>query len=203
MKNNKVERKSGKSTLSIMIIISLSYLVLGLIMIIVPDKVGNFLCYSLGSAVTVYGLFNIISFFINKNDEQPNLYFELIIGIISTAFGIFTLITPETIQQIIVAIIGIVIIIDCLMEIKHSIQLKALEMNRWWIFTAISTAIIILSLFMIFNKEFFGELLFTILGIILVYEGISGFVILGFIGHFAKKVTSNRRMIEAEATDID
>ena len=81
--NKKTTKKKNifnkeKSAASTAIIASLAYLVLGFIMMLFPKSISDVLCYTLGIVLTVYGLFNIISFFINK---EFGLYFELIIGV--------------------------------------------------------------------------------------------------------------------------
>ncbi len=187
-----------RNTASFVIISSLAYLVLGFIMIIFPTKISSVLCYTLGIVLTIYGLFNIISFFVNK---EAKMYLELIVGIIATAFGIFTLFSPKIIVDIIFVAIGIVIILDSLMDIKHSFQLKALGMKRWWICLIVSVAIILLGLSTIFFPTFFGNFLIILLGIIMIYEGISGLSITGLISHYAKNFGNDKKMIEAEATD--
>lgn len=187
-----------KSAASTAIIASLAYLILGFIMMLFPSSISNVLCYTLGIVLTVYGLFNIISFFINK---EFGLYFELIVGVVATAFGIFTLFSPSIIVNIIFVTIGIIIIIDSLMDIKHSFQLKALGMKYWWICTAVSVSVIILGLCTIFFPSFFGDFLIFLLGIIMVYEGISGLSIVGLFSHYSKKRKSGK-MIDADATDI-
>lgn len=187
-----------KSAASTAIIASLAYLVLGFIMMLFPKSISDVLCYTLGIVLTVYGLFNIISFFINK---ELGLYFELIVGVIATAFGIFTLFTPSIIVNIIFVTIGIIIIIDSLMDIKHSFQLKALGMKHWWICTAVSVSVIILGLCTIFFPGFFGDFLIFLLGIIMIYEGISGLSIIGLFSHYSKNRKDNK-MIDVDATDV-
>lgn len=187
-----------KSAASTAIIASLAYLVLGFIMMLFPKLTSNVLCYTLGIVLTVYGLFNIISFFVNK---ELSLYLELIVGVIATAFGIFTLFTPSIIVNIIFVTIGIIIIIDSLMDIKHSFQLKALGMKHWWICTAVSVSVIILGLCTIFFPGFFGDFLIFLLGIIMVYEGISGLSIIGLFSHYSKSRKDNK-MIDVDATDV-
>ncbi len=199
--SNEKKRSSehkDRNTASFVIISSLAYLVLGFIMIIFPTKISSVLCYTLGIVLTIYGLFNIISFFVNK---EAKMYLELIVGIIATAFGIFTLFSPKIIVDIIFVAIGIVIILDSLMDIKHSFQLKALGMKRWWICLIVSVAIILLGLSTIFFPTFFGNFLIILLGIIMIYEGISGLSITGLISHYAKNFGNDKKMIEAEATD--
>ncbi|MGN1432302.1 MAG: HdeD family acid-resistance protein [Ruminococcus sp.] len=187
-----------KSAASTAIIASLAYMVLGFIMMLFPESIRDVLCYTLGIVLTVYGLFNIISFFINK---EFGLYFELIVGVLATAFGIFTLFSPSIIVNIIFVTIGIIIIIDSLMDIKHSFQLKALGMKYWWICTAVSVSVIILGLCTIFFPSFFGEFLIFLLGIIMIYEGISGLSIIGLFSHYSKKRKDNK-MIDVDATDV-
>ena len=196
---NKENKKSMNGT-NFTIISSLSYLVLGFIMIFMPDTVGNTLSYVLGIVLTIYGLFNIISFFTNK---EENKYLELIIGIIATAFGIFTLFSPGIIAKIIFVIFGIIIVLDSLMDVKNSFQLKALGMKKWWVCFLVSIAVIILGLCTIFLSGFFRDFLIIIIGIIMIYEGVSGLVIIGLMGHYAKKVYKNNQIITVDAVDRD
>ena len=49
-------------------------LVLGFIMMLFPQSISDVLCYTLGIVLTVYGLFNIISFFINIYRHFINKY---------------------------------------------------------------------------------------------------------------------------------
>lgn len=196
---NKENKKSMNGT-NFTIISSLSYLVLGFIMIFMPDTVGNTLSYVLGIVLTIYGLFNIISFFTNK---EENKYLELIIGIVATAFGIFTLFSPGIIAKIIFVIFGIIIVLDSLMDVKNSFQLKALGMKKWWVCFLVSIAVIILGLCTIFLSGFFRDFLIIIIGIIMIYEGVSGLVIIGLMGHYAKKVYKNNQIITVDAVDRD
>ncbi len=191
--------KSKKNSTRTMIISSLTYLVLGFFMLVFSSEANTVLCYTLGIVLTIYGLFNIISFFAEKD---KNLYVEFAVGIVATAFGVFTIFSPHTIENIVTHAIAIVIIIDSLMDIKYSFQLKALGMNRWWICFLVPVAIIIFCLCTIFFMEFFGKALIILLGIVLIYEGISGFSLLGLIGHYARNFNENK-MIEVEAADVD
>lgn len=196
---NKINKTENKSGANFTIISSLAYLVLGFIMIFMPNTVGNSLSYVLGIILTIYGLFNIISFFTNRDE---NKYMEITVGVIATAFGIFTLFSPGIIAKIIFVIFGILIVIDSLMDAKNSFQLRALGMKKWWICLLVSALVIILGLCTIFLADFFREFLIIILGIIMIYEGISGLVIIGLMGHYSKKFgRNNKQMINVEATD--
>lgn len=190
MKNNKT--KQGKA-ISTAIISALAYIVLGFVMIFYPDKVSIALCYALGGALTVYGLFNLITYFTAK---QASFGFEMIVGIAATAFGVFFLISPQSIYGMIFAIIGILIIVDSAIDIKRSFQLKVLGVKYWWISFLVSALIIIFAISTIIFPTVFADFIMVVLGITLVYEGISGLVLMASIGHFAKKIKSDAKMID-------
>lgn len=183
-----------------MMMTSLAYIVLGIVTVVFPQKVLDVLCYALGGAMTVYGLFNIISFFV---DREGGMYFELVIGVISTGFGIFALFSPTSIAAIINIPIGIIIIVDSIMDMKHSLTLRSLGMRKWWIPFIIAIVMIFFSLTTIFFTNIFGALLMIALGIALIYEGVSGFSLIILLGRYHKEYDRNQRMIDAEATDIN
>ncbi len=197
---NKNTKINEAGAISSVLISSLAYLVMGIILIIFPNSISNVLCYALGIVVTIYGLFNIVVFFLKK--ENNNMYLELIVGVVATAFGIFTLFSPSVIVNIIFVTIGIIIIIDSLMDIKNSFQLKVLGMKYWWVCTLISVLVILLGLSTIFFPTFFGNFLIFLLGIVMIYEGVSGLFIMGLISHYARKFGRDTKIIEVEASDV-
>lgn len=193
-------RKNKSKSLNAMIISSLAYLVLGIIMIVWSKSIETAFCYVLGTALTVYGLFNILSFFLSR---ESSLVLELITGILSTAVGVFTLVSPSTIIGVIFFIIGILIIIVSALEIKYSFVLKSFNMRFWWIYFLLSIIVMLLGISTIIFKSFYAEMIMIFLGVLLIYEGISGLTILFLTNHYSKKSGNNKKMIDAEATDID
>ena len=185
-------RTKHNKAISTAIISALAYIVLGFVMIFYPDKVSIALCYTLGGALTVYGLFNLITYFTAK---QASFGFEMIVGIAATAFGVFFLISPQSILGMIAAILGILIIVDSAIDIKRAFQLKALGLKYWWISFLVSALIIIFAIMTIIFPTFFADIIMIILGIALVYEGISGLTLIATIGHFAKKISNDAKII--------
>ena len=192
--------RKNRSNQSGKIIASLAYLILGFFMVLSPSAITHTICYVLGTILIIFGLFNILMFFVRR---EMNLYSGLVIGTIATAFGIFTLFSAELIIRIIPLTLGIIIVIDSLIDIAESIQLKAMGMKNWWIKTAIAVVVMLFGLSFIFFSGIFGKFLMIILGIVLIYKGIAGFLDLGLMGHYAKKSNNNDRVIDVDANDID
>ena len=162
------EHKKKKNPAATMMMTSLAYIVLGIVTVVFPQKVLDVLCYALGGAMTVYGLFS-----------------------------------PTSIAAIINIPIGIIIIVDSIMDMKHSLTLRSLGMRKWWIPFIIAIVMIMFSLTTIFFTNIFGALLMIALGIALIYEGVSGFSLIILLSRYHKEYDRNQRMIDAEATDIN
>lgn len=193
-------KKDNKNSNIPKIISSLVYIVIGIIMIIFTEIVGNTISYLIGAGLTIYGLFSILTYFIKKEDNE---YSQLIIGILSTAFGIFAIASPGTIIKIIPVTLGIIIIIDSLIELTHVFKLKAFGMNKWWINLIITAVLMIFGFTFIFFADLFGSFLVIILGIILALKGLLGFAHIALVGHYAKNYNKDSKMIDVEARDID
>ena len=193
-------RNNQTKAVTTTIVTALAYIVLGFIMVFYPTTVNTALCYTIGGALTVYGLFNLITFFVNKD---ATFGFELIVGIAAAAFGVFFLISPQSIFGMVSTIIGILIIVDSAIDVKRAFQLKSLGFKKWWISLLISLAVIIFAICAIVFHSFFANIIMIIFGIVLVYEGVSAFVLMFLIGKYANKVTSESKMIEVEAKEIE
>lgn len=198
--SNRESKGEKAKAVTTTIVAALAYIVLGLIMAFYPTTANTALCYAIGGALTVYGLFNLITFFVSKN---AYFGFELIVGIAAAAFGVFFLISPHSIFGMISTIIGILIIVDSSIDIKRAFQLRALGFEKWWISCLVSLAVIIFAICAIIFHNFFGNVIMVIFGIILVYEGASALVLMFLIKRFASRFASNQRMIEAVAEDVD
>ncbi len=186
-------RKSGdgkekRSVLGTFIIASIIYIILGIFMVTHPAKVEATLCFAFGILMTIYGAVNVISFFINKDNDE-NL--------------VFTLITPTSVINILFIVIGVIIIIDGIMNVKRSFHLKDFGEKYWHVFLIISAVAVLMGILTIVFREPLGGALIIMLGILLIYEGISGLVIMFRISRNKKRVEKNLMMINVDYTDND
>ena len=149
---------------------ALIYLVLGLIFILKPHESSLFFCYVIGAALTGYGIFYFISFAMKATKTGTSL----LIGVLSTAFGIYTLFRPSAIQGILFITLGILIVLNSLSSMRHASLLKAFAFPGWWVLALLSVLTTVLGFLIIFNFELFGSFLMMMIGCIMVYEALSG-----------------------------
>ncbi len=200
--NNNPGNKPRRRVLGTYIIASVIYIILGVFMVLRPSKVETALCYTFGILMTIYGAVNIISFFVNK-EEKSNLLLELIFGVLSAAFGVFTLFSPASVINILFIVIGAVIIIDGIINIKRSFWLKNFGERRWYVFLIISFISVLAGILTIIFRKNLGGALVIVLGINLIFEGIAGLVIMFRISRNKKRVERNIMTLNADYEDRD
>ena len=169
MKKKSPLEQAGEELRWSVISASLIYLALGLIFILRPYESSLFFCYVIGAALTGYGIFHLISFAMTATNTGASA----LIGVLSTAFGIYTLFRPAAIQGILLITLGILIVLNSLSSMRHASLLKAFSFTGWWVLALLSILTTILGFLIIFNFELFGSFLMVIVGGTMVYEAIS------------------------------
>ena len=138
-----------------------------------PDASMHVLCYLVGGALTLYGGFNVLNFVFSR---ERAFTFELVVGVLTAAIGIFSLISPDSIRDILSIVLGLVVIIDSLVGIKRAFTLRDLELSSWWVRLLLSVAAAILGALFMVQKELFGRALLIVIGAVLLYQGLSDLI---------------------------
>ena len=165
---------------------SLLAILFGLILTIWPGMVADAANYVLGSLIIVVGIVYMAVCFWAK---QKNFLtgFGMVFSIILIAIGVFMLLKPEVVIAIFPMIVGGIILIHGLGDLKDSIGLAISKYDYWWVALIIAVVTIGLGVLLLFNPFSAVTLLFRIIGIILIVDGISDF----WIGLKVKKVMPN------------
>ena len=98
------------------------------------------------------------------------------VGGLTAAIGIFSLISPDSIRDILSIVLGLVVIIDSLVGIKRAFTLRDLELSSWWVRLLLSVAAAILGALFMVQKELFGRALLIVIGAVLLYQGLSDLI---------------------------
>ena len=176
-----------------LIVASLLFLFLGIALLIWPHTSNLILCYIVAGVLTAYGLFNIIAYF---GRERGSLI-GLIVGIICAAFGVYAIVPPTRISDIISIILGVAILVDGAISLRRDYELRMAGFPKWWIPFALNVLILILGAIVVFNPGLFAELLLQIIGVILICESVSD---LWSIHRLAKLAHS--AVVEGEVIDV-
>lgn len=110
---------------------SVFLLVLGLILIIWPVQAMNLSCYILGAGAICFGCVKIVAYFLQR--EFAGFYrYSFVTGMLALLGGIFVLIKPEPIRNILTVVLGIILIVTSLIKMQNAFDLYRNRYKAWW-----------------------------------------------------------------------
>ena len=177
------------------IIAAIAYIVLGVFMVMYSQKVADGINIVFGIVMLLYGIIQIISFFLNK-DKEENLFMELALGVIALGLGVFALCAPAIIQKIIFYTVGAILIIDSLVNVKRAFNLKSMGFPRWYVLLAFATIGIILGALCIILYMNIEAAVIIFVGIALIYEGLASLITMFMVSRIKKKVSKEIALSE-------
>lgn len=151
---------------------SVIYLILGIVMVISPVFVSNFICYFIGALLVVGGCFGIFSY-IQNGGSGFLVRVTLLISILFAALGIYILINPETFVSIIPIIVGIMLMLESLDKIGTVFKAKKNGYEKWLQVLIAPIIIFILGLVLIVFPFEVIELSIRVIGAFLIIDAIS------------------------------
>ena len=184
------EKPNKRNLIGTFIIASIAYIVLGVFMVAKNEVVADGINVVFGIIMLIYGVINVISFFLNKDDEE-NLFLELAMGVIAVGLGIFALIWGEKTTELLFYAIGAVIVVDSVVNIKRAFNLKTMGFPRWNYFLIAALIGLLLGILCILFYNFWAKAIVIFIGIALVYEGLSSLIIIFLDSRTRKKVTKD------------
>ncbi len=190
-------RPNKRAILGNFVIASIAYIVLGVFMVIKSQAVANGINDVFGVIMLIYGVINIIVFFINK-DADENLFLELATGVIAIGLGVFSLVVQDLMQQILFYAIGGVLLIDALVNIKRAVNLRYLGFPRWNIFLIAAIIGVLLGNLCIVFYTVIPQSVVVFFGVSLIYEGVSSLIILILDARVRKRISNDLARIERD-----
>ena len=145
---------------------NLFYIIMGLILLIIPELFSNFVIYAIGAFILIYALINAISYMKNK-DLTANLTLAIITGII----GFVVIIVPEKIASIIPLVIGIFIVFVGISKLSEAGFYKGTNFYTYKMVEGLLNLLV--GLIICFNPFKTLTLLLRIVGVILIITGCS------------------------------
>ena len=151
---------------------SVVMIILGAILAIFPGVSLSILATVAGVGAICAGLFSIIRYF--TYDLKESFYSnDFLIGIIILTIGVLIIFKPSLFISIIPIVLGIVIMISGFGKLQDAISAKRLGYSGYTTYLILAIIAILFGLFVLFNPLDAVEILFLIIGIGLIYSGVS------------------------------
>ena len=123
-------RKKAKEIYRNFIVINIGLVVLGIVMIIFPDKSKDIICRAVGIMLCIWGVLNIIDY-IRLRRQEVFGSFGLISGCACIGFGTYIIIMPDNLAAFITAALSIVLFICGVIKLQHAIDFAHVKSKGW------------------------------------------------------------------------
>lgn len=174
---------------------ALIYILSGVTLIIYPDKVQNIICNIIGIVGIVLGVIRIFMYL--TADAKDAVYRnDFVEGVVLILVGILIIYQKAVVQTLIPFIVAIVIIVDGFVKLQDGIDAKRLGYDKSYIYVIFAAISIIVGLIVMFNLVETSHLLFQILGVGLVYCGLSDVISVIFIAKRVQKFVDEKNKVE-------
>lgn len=159
-----------KKSRTIMIVAAVLYIVAGLVLIIWPEAARAVICYVLGAALVVYGVYRIAAYFIRELPMQ--LQFGVAIGAACTVAGLLLLFKADFVVTVFGVIVGVVLIFDAVIRLQNALDIRRMGGRFFLPLLLCALIVLVLGVVLLFNP-FAAVITATIIGgVSLVIDGI-------------------------------
>ena len=182
-----------------MMLSALFSIVMGVILVAWPETTLDIICKAIAIILIVMGAAELVSYFWNK------ITYSLsgILGLVVLLIGIWIFVKPQSVLSLIPIVIGVILAVHGVQDLKVAFDTKRTGYTKWW--SMLLMAIISLALGIICIVNAFGMVTLTmqIIGIALVYDGISDIWIVYKASKVAKEMKEEREALDVEYKEVD
>ena len=142
----------------------------------------------------VIGVMNLINYFANRSTHP----FAGILGVIVLIVGVWVFVKPESIVSIVPIVIGVILCVHGIQDIKLALETKENGYGKWWSMLIIAAISLVFGVVCIINAFGVVTVALQIIGVGLIYDGISDLWVASRAIRAAKAMKQ-----EADALDVE
>ncbi|WP_343207892.1 HdeD family acid-resistance protein [Anaerolentibacter hominis] len=179
------------------VVVAVLYMLFGLVLLIWPEMSLMTICYSFGVITIVFGIVRLIGYFV-KDSFVSAFRYDLVIGVLAVAAGIFILIKPDFIASILPVVLGIFIIVSSMIKLQNALDLKRFHYDNWWVVVIFAVLTTVLGIIIIVNPFEAAKMAMMFVGVALAVDGVLSLISLLWVSRQIKKLKENTEIIEME-----
>lgn len=172
-------------------------ILLGIVLILYPGTVPIIVCKVIGMILMVMGAIGIVTGLVSS--EKGYLY--LAGSIIVFLIGLWFLLRPKTVLSLIPIFMGVLLLIHGIEDFKLAAESKENRYGKWGLVILFGIISVALGLVCIFAAFKVFKISMVIIGIALIYDGISDIWIVSRVGSSAREF--RRAYKNSQPIDVD
>lgn len=173
-------------------------IILGVVLLVYTEQTTSLFCKLLALVLIVMGVAHMLTYFTDRAGNN----LRLIAGVIVLLLGIWIFINPKIIINLIPAIIGAILFLHGVEDLRLSIQAKEGEGSAW--ISCLILAIINLALGILLIVKAFeaAQIAFKLIGLALIYDGVSDIWIVSRAVKAVKEAQQEQNAIDTEGKEL-
>lgn len=177
------------------------YILLGIVALVIPETMEKTLGYMLGIVLIIAGGVSMISYLLR--DAQENYYRDdFVFGLVGIVLGIIVLLKVEIIISLIPLLLGIMVIISGCAKLQDVVDMKRMNSGNWIVMLILALINLILGLVLIFNPFKAATLMFRMLGVGLIFSGITDCVTVIYFANKIKDYIQGAGAVESSFEEV-
>ena len=174
-------------------LLSIAYIVIGMLLLIMPEASLLWICNAFGVVVLVTGIVCPIQY-ARIRGTGFTAPFMLVGGVITAGLGIFTLAKPQVVASFLPVVFGIFIVVDGVSRVGTAIDLAKRKGQKWWMLLLLSIVSVGLGVLLLLHPFDAAVSVVMLCGILLIVEGALN---LGCVLYAAMELRTLDRMANA------
>ncbi len=184
------------------VLLSVFFLVLGVLLVANPETSMVWICRVLGGVALAFGALRIVGYFLRELDGV-GLRYDLATGAFSIFAGALLLWRAPEIASIMAVIIGLFILVDCVFKLQVAIDSRRMGASSWWVTLLFTCVCMVLGLLLVFDTFKGQQVISIMMGISLIADGLQNLCTVIYAAVFVKEVKDTVRDIVDDATAIE
>lgn len=178
---------------------ALLYVIMGVVLLLFPETTAKTLGYLIGAVAVLAGAVSMISYLLRDAHES---YYrnDFVYGLVGIAVGCFVFYKVDLIISLVPFILGLLVIVSGCGKLQDVIDMKRLNYGNWAIMLAIAAVNVVLGIVLLLNPFSAAKLLFQVIGIGLIFSGVTDGFVTFYLGKKIKKYLKDR---EAEVAQFE
>ena len=186
------------------VVVALLSIVLGIVLILYKSQAARIFVMVCGYGLLALGIYYTILYFARRS-RIAMLQMELLLGIILLLLGIWMVTKTDSVILLIQYVMGAVVVVHGAVDLQASINIRRAGFEKWWVSLLLSAVTLLLGVLIILNPFSALDALLILIGIVLVFDGISDLYIILRISkvfHEVKDAVEDARQ-EADAVETE
>lgn len=179
-----------------------AYVIMGIILLAFPETTAKTLCYVVGIAGLVIGVFTVLAYLFR--DMQKNYYRnDFVIGMVEIMLGAFVLYKAELIIALIPFILGILVVFSGISKLQNCIDIRRMGCGNGLPFFILAAVNIVFGVVLIVAPFKAAKVLFMVIGAGLLFSGISDTIATLYMSKKVKNYVQTAAALEQDIREVN